>query len=74
MIMFHYIKVRGADIKKGGEDMMESAVSIIEKIRSKLVVADTDKMVLEFHDTRNYLRCIRYLEFEKPEEFFLVIK
>ncbi len=53
---------------------MESAVSIIEKIRSKLVVADTDKMVLEFHDTRNYLRCIRYLEFEKPEEFFLVIK
>ena len=61
-------------IYKMGVFMIQSSVSIIERIKSKLVVADTDKMVLEFHDTKNYLNCIRYLEFEKPEEFFLVIK
>ena len=54
--------------------MNPSNMAVIERIKSKLVVADTDKMVLEFHDTRNYLKCIKYLEFEKPEEFFLVIK
>jgi hypothetical protein len=54
--------------------MVQSYVSIIEQIKLKLVVADTEKMILEFHDARNYLKCIQYLEFEKPEEFFLVIK
>ncbi len=54
--------------------MAASVVSIIDKVKSKLVVADTDKLVLEFHDIKKYLQCIRYLEFEKPDEFFLVIK
>ena len=53
---------------------MNGAVPIIERIKSKLVVADTEKLVLEFHNTKNYLQCIKYLEFEKPDEFFLVIK
>jgi len=54
--------------------MNNNASLVIERIKSKLVVADADKMVLEFHDIRNYLQCIRYLEFEKPDEFFVVVR
>ncbi len=49
---------------------MTSSSSIIDEIKSRLIVIDRDKMTLEFYNHQNYYRVIELLE-DQGKRFFM---